>query len=204
MKFNVKPLLMKAVPIGSFPLDEEDDRYLWRAVVDHIMATWEPELGALLEIGRCSHWLRPHQTRWTADGGFAWPTGYGNGWSWSRMGLPQMDWSRRMTWTESGWVRPVGRKLKGSCPTLRITIPSRTYRHEQAAIHTRWRIDGEFSVVFFGFRHKLQEGWSCTADSSLRRAKSRGDGRKPRTHRQKAKLGRYRRQANDCSFIAGH
>jgi hypothetical protein len=28
------------------------------------------------EIGYCHRWISPHQTPWSADGGFAWPFGY--------------------------------------------------------------------------------------------------------------------------------
>lgn len=206
MKFNEKHEAIPptaSIPVDSFPFDAEDDRYLWRAVIDYVLSTWEPKPGSLLEIGRCSHWLSPHNTRWTAGGGFAWPVGYGNGIaSYSYFGLPQLDWSYLLTWTDHGWEIGEIRELDGSCPDLRIAIPSRTYRHEQAAIHTRWRIEREFRTIFFGFRHKLHEGWSCTADSSIRRAKKRNRGRKPRTHRQKAKLRRYTTEdANDCTFF---
>lgn len=58
-------------------LGSEDDPELWQVAVQHILAQLTPVPGMLVELGRCSHWLRPHQTRWTADGGFAWPSGYG-------------------------------------------------------------------------------------------------------------------------------
>jgi hypothetical protein len=47
------------------------------------------------EAGMCSHWLRPHQTRWTAAGGFALPSGYG-GAPHYRAGLPEFDWSVKL------------------------------------------------------------------------------------------------------------
>jgi hypothetical protein len=64
-------------------LSGDDDPALWAAVVNAIypdaQALCRSVAGrrrVLTQLGRCSHWLRPHQTRWTADGGFAWPTGY--------------------------------------------------------------------------------------------------------------------------------
>lgn len=71
-------------------LNAEDDPELWQVVIDTILADLQAANGITVEIGRCSHWLRPHQTRWTADGGFAWPTGYG-GTAFSRTGLPLFD-----------------------------------------------------------------------------------------------------------------
>ena len=157
-------------------LDEEDDLGLWSAVWDYVQRDWEPKSGDILEIGRCSHWLRPHQTRWTEGGGFAWPTGYGAGQS--RLGLPEFDWSVRMSWNGESWMLPPSfQKLDGRHPVLRLTLPSRTVRHAQAAVHSRWRRHRDFEIEFYGFR-RLQGVWSCTADSALRREQQ--SGRKPR------------------------
>src|SRR6476660_9742338 len=81
-------------------LGQHDDPELWEQVLkataddvaDSTTVEWEADLYA--EFGRCSNWLRPHQTRWGAAGGFAWPTVYGDsqGWGWSRLGLPNFDW----------------------------------------------------------------------------------------------------------------
>lgn len=163
-------------------LDDEDDPQLWLAVLRYVHSgEWRPKRGDMLEIGRCSHWLRPHQTRWTADGGFALPVGYADGTGFSRRGLPEFDWSARVTWDGTDWVFPVAYKeLDGREPDLRLAIPSRTTHHKQAAIHARWRLAKEFKVEFYGFRLK-PEGWLCTADTTLR--KDLGKGRKPRRHR---------------------
>jgi hypothetical protein len=64
-------------PISWFStfLDEDDNPELWQVALDHILAEFETVSDVLVEVGRCLHWLRPHQSRWTAGGGFAWPTG---------------------------------------------------------------------------------------------------------------------------------
>ena len=93
-------------------LSEEDDPALWEAAVNLIFheasflsrcASNTSTVSAT--IGCCSHWLRPHQTRWTADGGFAWPSGYG-GHGYSRTGQPEHDWSIQLYWNpvEQMWA----------------------------------------------------------------------------------------------------
>ena len=70
----------------------DDDADLWNVALETLVS--EINLFAPVEklpakqfirIGRCSHWFRPHQSRWTAAGGFAWPSGWkntsGNGFS---------------------------------------------------------------------------------------------------------------------------
>src|SRR5215471_10346251 len=77
-------------------LSAEDDPALWVKVLKVLAddASTVDIAGSPLyaEIGRCSHWLRPHQTRWTLAGGFAYPVGYGHGGGF-RNGLPNFDWS---------------------------------------------------------------------------------------------------------------
>ncbi|MDB5290042.1 MAG: hypothetical protein JWL69_1283 [Phycisphaerales bacterium] len=153
-------------------LNEQDDPALWQVAVEHILAELSKTPGMLVEIGRCSHWLRPHQTHWTADGGFAWPVGYG-GRGYSRLGLPQFDWSVVMAWTGERW-EPARAKIKGPAEStsLRITIPSRTTRHQQAAIHTLWKSGSNEERRFYGFRKK--EGvWRCTAESDWQEDRQR-------------------------------
>ena len=83
-------------------LDEDDDAELWRVALNHILVEVDKKPGILIHVGRCSHWLRPHQSRWTADGGFAWPTGYGSGsGGYSFSALPQFNWSLDLEWTGS-------------------------------------------------------------------------------------------------------
>jgi len=105
-------------------------------------------------VGACSHWERPHQTRWTAAGGFAYPEGY-------QQYFPKLDWTVTMLYRE-GRLLPVT-KLPGKRVGLfQIAMPSRTLRHKQAAVHTRWPTGSK--SVLFGFR-KLNGKWKCVAVS---------------------------------------
>lgn len=155
----------------------EDDIELWREALGQIVADAEfqtshindKKLAIFAQIGRWSHWLRPHQTRWIADadGGFAAPIGYG-GSGWSRRGLPEFDWSMKLQWNRktNNWtptLKPQGKRLL----EFRVAIPSRTMLHEQAAVHTIWRPGtpsrpNHKTVQFYGFR-KQQSGWQLTA-----------------------------------------
>jgi hypothetical protein len=143
-------------------LEGDDDPGLWQTALDYILAEVELTPGVVVEVGRCSHWERPHQSRWTADGGFALPSGYSSGSGYNvRLGLPQFDWSILLAWTGTVW-EPVERRA--SQPSLRIAIPSRTKRHAQASVHSLWLIGREKEVVYYGFR-KGKTGWACTASS---------------------------------------
>jgi hypothetical protein len=153
------------IRLFSDRLDDDDDPELWQVALDRILGEFRKEDDALVEVGRCSHWLRPHQSRWSAGGGFAWPTGYGSGsGGYSRSALPQFDWSLVLRWTGSTWEPIKRRSIRHS---IRVTIPSRTKRHQQAAIHTVWHTGKEKELVFYGFR-KRHEGWVCTASSKIR------------------------------------
>ena len=142
-------------------LAADDDRDLWRAALcvltDELVQRYGEEsrtIACAMVLGACSHWVRPHQTRWTAAGGFAYPVGY-------REALPELDWSLILLFRD-GQLIPVA-KLPGKKSILfRVAIPSRTARHKQAAVHTRWSPGGE--TVFFGFR-KVNEKWACVAAS---------------------------------------
>ncbi|HVK12603.1 MAG TPA: hypothetical protein VM597_27890 [Gemmataceae bacterium] len=155
-------------------LGEEDDPALWSAVVDAVY----PDARALCQVvagrwevstqlGRCSHWLRPHQTRWPADGGFAWPTGY-DGPRQSREGLPEFDWSCEWHWRSDGQGWELADAAPGSKRLVfRVAVPARSGRHRQAAVHTVWRPGAAFGfdadvVQFYGFRQH-GSGWTCTA-----------------------------------------
>ena len=125
-------------------LSAEDDPALWEQVLK-ILAEDASALKAVAdgsrlfaEVGACSHWLRPHQTRWTAAGGFAWPSGYG-GAGFSRTGLPLFDWSVILQFNPApmGWVIPEQSPTRHSM-SVRVAVPSRTTRHLQAAVHTLW------------------------------------------------------------------
>jgi hypothetical protein len=146
-------------------LDQDDDAELWRVALSHILAEIDKKPGILVQVGRCSHWLRPHGSRWTANGGFASPVGYGSGsGGYSFLALPQFDWSLLLEWTGTAWEVV---KKRSQRQFLRVTIPSRTRRHHQAAVHTLWHTGRENEVVFYGFR-KRENGWVCTASSKIR------------------------------------
>src|SRR6266849_5108978 len=84
-------------------LTAEDDPALWGQVLKTLaedastLETVNNGSPLYAEVGVCSHWLRPHQSRWTAAGGFAYPIGYGDGDGGglpvARVGLPRLDWS---------------------------------------------------------------------------------------------------------------
>jgi hypothetical protein len=129
-------------------LDGEDDPQSWRVALDTILADLEKEPGMMVEVGRCSHWLRPHGSRWSADGGFALPTGYGSGsGGYSLSALPQFDWSAILRWNGVAWEVVAPESVRYA---VRVTIPSRTTRHNQAAVHTIWMTGKEKEGTFSG------------------------------------------------------
>jgi hypothetical protein len=150
----IVPLEVVAARLGA-----DDDRAYWKAapsvlaeefVGRHALSRMNRE--PVLVLGVCSHWVRPHQTRWTASGGFAYPEGY-------REGLPELDWSLILAFRNRQWVpssKLPGKNLK----VLGVALPSRTAGHNQAAVHARWSPGDE--TVLFGFR-KANENWECVA-----------------------------------------
>ena len=158
-------------------LSGEDDPALWEQVLKVLAedaSIVEPVTDTsqlYAEVGVCSHWLRPHQTRWTAAGGFAWPVGYGST-RFSRTGLPLFDWSVTLQFNPAliGWVIPEKLPTKRSI-SVRVAIPSRTTRHRQAAVHTLWpprTLDAKRErTVFYGFRN-LNGVWELKACSTDR------------------------------------
>jgi len=80
-------------------IGREDDSDFWSTVFGTLLRDFElqhfnhsKKNEIFLQIGACSHWLRPHQTQLTADGGFAFPSGYLGGSDFSLNGLPEFDW----------------------------------------------------------------------------------------------------------------
>jgi hypothetical protein len=161
-------------------LTEEDDIDLWVNVLETLL----PEIELLkpenykkpalyLQVGACSHWYRPHQTRWTADGGFAYPSGYGGGHSVGWSGLPEHEWFILFHWDEekNRWklIKPKfvdKRKL-----VCRVSIPTRTARHNQAAVHVFWspgspKEPDKKLTLLYGFRKKDGK-WQCVASHSF-------------------------------------
>jgi hypothetical protein len=156
-------------------LCEDDDPTLWESAVNLIFheasflarcASDTTSIAAI--IGCCSHWLRPHQTRWTADGGFAWPSGYG-GHGYSRTGQPQHDWSIVFHWNpiDQIWVNDEPEMIALERFAFRVTVPARTSRHNQAAIPATWAngtpvLPQKPIYQIYGFR-KQSDQWNCTA-----------------------------------------
>ena len=149
-----------------FPFEEvaahlapNDDPALWREVLQFAVAEFakaEPRRARTkkwaMQVGACSHWNRPHQTRWTAAGGFAYPDGY-------KKHFPTLDWSVLFIFEEGKWL-PV-KKLPGKGLRLFcVAVPSRTDRHNQAAIHARWSTGAKSAL--FGFR-RLDGVWRLVA-----------------------------------------
>lgn len=157
-------------------LSADDDPVLW----EHVLKVLAEDASILelvavgsqlyAEVGVCSHWLRPHQTRWTAAGGFAWPVGYG-GTRFSRTGLPLFDWSIRLQFNPApvSWIVPEKLPTKRSI-SVRVAVPSRTTRHRQAAVHTVWppkTLDAKRErTVFYGLRNSsgVWELKACSRD----------------------------------------
>jgi hypothetical protein len=141
-------------------LSTEDDPLLWRAVLsivtDDFLHRYKQESKNKswgVVVGACSHWLCPHKATWTKAGGFAYPEGYRN--------QPEYDWSVTLLFRDEQWV-PTVRTPKKRPTFLRVVIPSRTVRHKQAAICTRWHPGDE--IILYGFR-KLDGKWQCVAAS---------------------------------------
>jgi hypothetical protein len=143
-------------------LAAEDDPALWEQVLKVLAddASTLDIAGSPLyaEIGRCSHWFRPHQTRWTAAGGFALPVGYGHAGGFPRRALPNFDWSVTLLYIpeSSTWETPPAPARKRAL-SIRVAVPSRTVRHHQAAVNTQWPPrtlnPRRNRAIFYGFRN---------------------------------------------------
>jgi hypothetical protein len=147
-------------------LGPEDDPHLWALALEQVLATLDVEPGVVVEVGRCSHWLRPHQSSWTPHGSegewFAAPMGYGGG---RGIFLPEFDWSVCLRWDGLQWQVSPGRSVRRA---VRVTIPGRTTRHPQAVVHSLWTAGKENVQRIYGFR--LRAGrWTCTAKQGFRK-----------------------------------
>jgi hypothetical protein len=161
-------------PVITPLLGEDDDSTLWPVVLETVYADAETlarlvagSQRVLTQIGRCSHWMAPNKARWTADGSFAWPSGYG-AIGFSLTGLPEFDWFGQWAWCpeSQSWKVTDGRPSSEDL-VFRVAVPSRTRRHHQAAVHTVWRpgappLPRMEVMQFYGFR-RLKAEWSCTA-----------------------------------------
>ncbi len=151
-----------------------DDARFWLTVFEDLAQEFS-RLGVdeckgydiFLQIGACSHWLRPHQTRLTAAGGFALPAGYLGG-GFSRDGLPEFDWSVlfQRDKTQGAWLQ--SDKFFGKRQLLcRVALPSRTLRHNQAVVHVLWSPGTpaqpkEKAKSFLAYR-KIDDEWQQVA-----------------------------------------
>lgn len=158
-----------AIPFEAFEakLAVDDDRAFWQIALtvlaeEFVQRQREESFSSdwAMMVGACSHWQRPHQARWTAAGGFAYPEGY-------KQHFPKLDWFVILVYRDGQFISNA--KLSGKrVKVLRVAIPSRTARHKQAAVHARWPTASK--SVLFGFR-KVNEKWKCVAVSD---EKSRG------------------------------
>jgi hypothetical protein len=172
-------------------LTDEDDPELWEIATQVILAdallfAHDAKIPLFAQIGRCDHWIRPHQSRWTAGGGFALPFGYDKTTTgFSFRAKPEFEWSIVLQWTGAAW-EPA--RFQGRGLILRIAIPGRTMQHQQAAIHTMWTprppTGAEKRLQLYGFR-KLTNGWQFAA-TTVR------DGQPGRTKNEKRKRGGVR------------
>jgi hypothetical protein len=156
--------------IISQNLSSNDDLNLWLLFFE----TWNEDFHLnqskdladyeiFLKIGACSHWLRPHQTRLTVAGGFAYPVGYGEA-DYVGYGKPEFDWSvlLRFDNAKQDWIyaeKQFGKK-KLVC---RVALPNRTIQHNQAVVNIIW-LSGtpqnpkEKSKMYYAFR-KVESSW---------------------------------------------
>jgi hypothetical protein len=151
-------------------LTTDDDPTLWKLTlqnvlldVDRLGISEKHKAKQFLKVGSCSHWFRPHQSRWTAAGGFAWPSGWHGVAGFSNQGLPELDWSVLFEREAGSWR--LASKYSGKARSeIRVSVPARTARHAQAAIHTLWSPPNH--RVFYGFRKK-EDVWKLAARSDF-------------------------------------
>ena len=159
-------------PLIAEHLTPDDDADLWDLATTLLLAKAEAagtHSEIYVQIGCCHHWISPHHPiQWAADGGFAWPFGYGKTTTgFSYRALPELSWSEVIKWTGEAWEP--GRTSR-RCLVFRVAIPARTARHMQAAIHTIWTprspTSKEKVIELFGFRKK-KGVWRLTANDTL-------------------------------------
>ncbi len=163
-------------------LTDEDDVLLWFLVLETVISDVqllqndaEVKMPLYLEVGACSHWHRPHQTTWKPGGGFAYPSGYGGGHSMGPFGWPEHDTFVLFRWRpkKKQWrlVLPIYEtKRKLIC---RVSIPTRTARHNQAAVRVVWSPGSPQNArrkleILYGFR-KREGDWKCVASRGFPR-----------------------------------
>jgi hypothetical protein len=155
-------------------LSESDDARLWVVAIAEIFRDAQYLCGhtrskspIFAEIGACSHWQRPHQHRWLKDGSFAAPYGYG-GTGFNIHANPEFDWSLPFGWNAHDQCWIAVEEIRGKRPlTFRVTVPTRTDKHDQAAVHTVWTpgsptAPDQEAIRLYGFRKKDNQ-WQCSA-----------------------------------------
>src|SRR5579872_6973161 len=149
-------------------LTEQDDPALWQKVLGVLNLEFlqryrevnDNKTSWYLHVGACSHWWRPHMSRWISIGRVAFPFGYQDVAGFSK-GLPEFDWSVVLTFDGQGWKSV--EKFSGKKQiVLRAAIPTYTVRHKQAAIHTVW--SRPHRHLLYGFMN-LQGQWDCVSVS---------------------------------------
>ena len=159
-------------------LSDDDDARFWLIVFEDLVQEFS-RLGIderkgyeiFLQIGACSHWLRPHQTRLTAAGGFALPAGYLGG-GFSRDGLPEFDWSVLLHRNQAKGLWLQSDKFFGKRQLLcRVALPTRTVQHNQAVINLLWSPGTpaqpkEKAKLFYAYR-KTDDEWKQFATGEL-------------------------------------
>jgi hypothetical protein len=135
-------------PAISFNLAPDDDPDLWELALNTILAEASRHLGQVQEdvfaqVGCCRHWPLGPCTKTGSD----------------CRALPELDWSVFLRWIGDGWEHGrTGRR----CLLLRLAIPGRTARHQEAAIHSVWLPTSKEQL--YGFRKKAGK-WRCTAQA---------------------------------------
>jgi hypothetical protein len=158
----------------SETLDSGDDVHLWQFAISTILEDslamirqYRGKDAVVVEIGRCSHWIRPHWTH--SKHGTRFPAGYDKtATGFGLQSLPNFDWSirRSCSFEPFVWSELVGQPSRRPL-TLRIAIPARTANHSQATIHTIWTPGSPAAstqklTTIYGFE-RMDNAWRCFA-----------------------------------------
>jgi hypothetical protein len=74
-----------------------------------------------------------------------------------------------LAWAGDRWLPATDRSAR---PALRLTIPSRTARHQQAAVHAVWMTAREKETRWYGFR-RADAAWECAAETGIGKKKKK-------------------------------
>jgi hypothetical protein len=178
------PAFLDAVLPGF--LEADDDPGFWdlaiRTILGEVDARLEDKNAGIrvVELGfhKVRQWRRPHRTRWTGGGGFAWPESYtAHADDCSEKAL----WFRRDLKKDAEW-NPVEIRKRSAHPVRGfVSLPAYTRRHAQGAVILVWRpaspwvAEGHRGVVrqMYGFRKPMRGAWRlvATQESSESRAR---------------------------------